>query len=68
MTITPVELSLWLLTDPARHAQDMAELIDSADLVIVADGETFTVVRTHSDVISRLETGSRLPLLPLTLA
>jgi hypothetical protein len=46
----------------------MVDLIESADLVIVADGETFTVGRTHSDVISRLETGSRLPLLPLTLA
>ena len=46
----------------------MVDLIESRDLVVVADGETFTVVRTHSDAISHYETGSRLPLLPPTLA
>ena len=60
--ITPTELGLWLRTAPAQHSQDMVDLIESRDLVVVADGETFTVVRTHSDIISHYETGGRFPL------
>ena len=66
--ITPAELGLWLLADPVGHSQSMIDLIDSNDMVIVADGESFGMKRRHNDVISHYETGSALPLLPLTLA
>jgi hypothetical protein len=59
-------LGLWLLADPLEHSRAMVDLIESADLVVVVDGDTFTVARTHNDIISRLETG--LPLPPAALA
>jgi hypothetical protein len=39
--ITPAELGLWLLADPVNHSQAMIDLLDSNDMVIVADGESF---------------------------
>jgi hypothetical protein len=62
--ITPSELGIWLLADPIERTQAMYDLISSRDLLIVADGDTFTVVRAHNDIISRLETGN----FPLPLA
>jgi hypothetical protein len=67
VVITPSALGLWLMADPIERSQAMVDLIDSADLVIVGDGETFTVARTHHDIVSHLETGN-LPLLPAALA
>jgi hypothetical protein len=66
--ISPSALGLWLLADPLEHSQAMIDLIVSRDLLIVADGDTFAVVRAHGDDISRLETGSYLPLPPAVLA
>jgi hypothetical protein len=65
--ITPSELGLWLLTDTIERSQAMVDLIASRDLVIVGDGETFTVARAHDDIISRLEAGN-LPLAAAALA
>jgi hypothetical protein len=38
--ITPSELGLWLLADPVNRSQSMIDLIESADMVIVPDGES----------------------------
>jgi hypothetical protein len=40
----------------------MVDLIESTDLVVIAAGDTFTVLRAHSDIVSHLETGSQFPL------
>lgn len=60
--ITPSELGIWLLADPIERSQAMHDLVISRDLLILSDGDTFTVVRAHDDTISRLETGSHFPL------
>lgn len=62
--MTPYALGLWLLADPIERSQAMVDLIESADLVVVCDGESFTVVRAHDDIISRMEAGN----FPLPLA
>jgi hypothetical protein len=61
--LDPAALGLWLRLD-RTHADALVSLLDSRDLQVVSDGETFTVIRSHSDVVSRLETGSTLPPLP----
>jgi hypothetical protein len=62
--ITPVDLSIWLRSDTVDRAQALLDLIESHDLMIVPDDETFTVCRRHSNGISYLELGSAIPLLP----
>jgi hypothetical protein len=57
-------LGLWLLADPLEHSQAMQDLVTSQDLVVVVDGDTFTVARTHNEIISRMEAGN----FPLPLA
>jgi hypothetical protein len=66
--ITREELALWLPADPIVHSQVMQDLVTSRDIAVVADGDSFTVVRAHNDIISRLEIGSSLPLLSAALA
>jgi hypothetical protein len=62
--ITPPELGLWLLTETIERSQALQDLVTSRDLVVVVDGDIFTVARTHGDIISRMETGN----FPLPLA
>lgn len=61
-------LALWLRADPAEHAQALAGLVESSDLLIVSDGDNFGLVRSHSNLISRFETGTALPLMPAAVA
>jgi uncharacterized protein (DUF924 family) len=65
--VTPSALGLWLLADPLEHSQAMQDLVTSQDLVVVVDGDTFTVARTHNEIISRMEAGN-FPLPPAALA
>ena len=52
------DLALWLRADPVERSQAAVDLIASNDLIIIPDGDTFTVARAHGEIISRLEAGS----------
>jgi hypothetical protein len=65
--VTPSALGLWLLADPAERSQAMIDLIASQDLLIVADSDTFAVVRAHDEIVWHLETGNHFPLAPMAL-
>jgi hypothetical protein len=65
--MTPAQLALWLLLD-AEHVDAMVQLIASSDLKIVSDGEQFSVIRTHADILTHYETGTTLPMMPAAIA
>jgi hypothetical protein len=60
------ELSLWLRCDP-DHVEAMCSLVESTDLAIVSDLDTFTVRRCHDNSVTRYECGP-LPPMPATIA
>ena len=63
MAFTPSELSLWLSS--AENVSAIATLLESGDLKLVECAGGVTVLRTHSNDITRLEVGTA-PILPET--
>ena len=61
-------LALWLRVSASKRATGMAELIASTDLRVVTQGDVFSVERGHHDPVTRLETGSTLPLMAAAFA
>jgi hypothetical protein len=61
MAFTPAELALWLAS--AENVDAVATLLESGDLRLVECATGATILRTHTNDITRFEVGSA-PILP----
>jgi hypothetical protein len=65
--MTAAELSLWLATDPVENARALGELVEAGDITIISADDGLTIVRSHTNPVTRLEVGTA-PILPTASA
>jgi hypothetical protein len=58
--MTPAELALWISVP--ENAEAVCTLLESGDLKLVECAGGSTVLRTHSNIVTRLEVGSAMIL------
>jgi hypothetical protein len=61
-TMSAAELALWISVP--EHCDAICTLLESGDLKLVECAGGLTVLRTHSNIVTRLEVGSAMILPP----